>query len=133
LLHSPAFFGVWQHLEQYLPGLAAGAGDPQRRAWTDKASATLALLLAFTIRDLLRRIVSGFSVVNLGLALVLCAHLFYGFQGRTGVLILDGVAFALASLLAMRALAQMERDAILARLWNGTSNRSAFMRHWAGL
>jgi hypothetical protein len=126
LLRSPAFLGAWQRLEQYLPALAKRAPDPHGRVWARKARVALALMLAFAIRDLLDRITSGFAAVSLGLALVLCAHLLYAFDGRTGVLIVDGVALALAGAVSIHAVLTMERDAILGQLWNSRRHRQRF-------
>lgn len=82
---------------------------------------------AVILRDLLTRLLSGFTAVLGGLALLLGAHLFYTFQGRAFWLTLDWVAIALAALAGVRILVRLERDHVLSRLWGTTPGRiSAF-------
>jgi hypothetical protein len=82
---------------------------------------------AVILRDLLTRLLSGFTAVLGGLTLLLGAHLFYTFQGRAFWLTLDWVAIAIVALAGVRILVRLERDHVLSRLWGTTPGRiSAF-------
>lgn len=72
---------------------------------------------AVVLRDLLTRLVSGFTAVLGGLLLLTLAHLLYTFQGRAFWLALDWTAMGIAALVAIRTLARIERDVVLSRLW----------------
>jgi hypothetical protein len=75
---------------------------------------------ALVLRDLLMRLVSGFTMVIGGILLLITAHLLYTFEGRVFWLSFDAAAVALSAAFAVRLLLILERDGILSDLW-GTS------------
>jgi len=75
---------------------------------------------AIVLRDLLTRLVSGFTAVLGGLLLLFATHLFYTFQGRVFWLGFDALAVGGSALFAIRALLELERDKTLSRLWGTT-------------
>jgi hypothetical protein len=75
---------------------------------------------AIVLRDLLTRLVSGFTAVLGGLLLLFATHLFYTFQGRLFWLGFDALAVGGSALFAIRMLLVLERDTTLSRLWGTT-------------
>lgn len=72
---------------------------------------------AIVLRDLLTRLISGFTIVFCGLLALVVSNLLYTFQGRVYWLSFDAIVLALATLIAVIFLSFLERDAILSRLW----------------
>ena len=58
-----------------------------------------------------------------GLVLLLFAHLFDSFPGRPFWLEADAILIAAATLLIVRLLVRLEKDAILSRLWGTCPGR----------
>jgi hypothetical protein len=82
---------------------------------------------ALVLRDLLTRLVSGFTTVLGGLLLLMAAHLLYAFQGRAFWLALDWVAIGISAAAGVWMLLILERDPVLSRLWKTTPGKiSAF-------
>lgn len=73
---------------------------------------------AIVLRDLLTRLISGFTIVFCGLLALVVSNLLYTFQGRVYWLSFDAIVLALATLIAVGFLSFLERDAILSRLWH---------------
>lgn len=155
LLLSPAFYGAWQTLQSQLVALrewhraqrslldtksggqaAIDLHSDERNAWAlrwfKNAETATALALAFVIRDLLSRVVSGLSIATIGFFLILFSHLLYSFQGRSMLLTLDWVAVAATSAIALYIVVQMERNEVLSRLWKSTPGRVNFNREFVG-
>jgi hypothetical protein len=78
---------------------------------------------AIVLRDLLTRLISGFTIVFCGLLALVVSHLFYTFQGRAYWLSFDAIVLALATLIAVAFLTFLERDAILSSLWRTKPGR----------
>jgi hypothetical protein len=78
---------------------------------------------AIVLRDLLTRLISGFSIVFCGLLALVMSHLFYTFQGRVYWLSFDAIVLALAALISMVFLGLLERDAVLSNLWRTRPGR----------
>ncbi len=78
---------------------------------------------AIVLRDLLTRLISGFSIVFCGLLALVMSHLFYTFQGRVYWLSFDAIVLALAALISMVFLALLERDTVLSNLWRTRPGR----------
>jgi hypothetical protein len=97
-----------------------GPREPDRPSWHGEAETLLALQVACLLRLVLARVLSGFTVVVAALVLLLCAHLFYNFQGRPFWLALDASLIALATVAVVGQLVRLEKDPTLSRLW-GTS------------
>jgi len=75
---------------------------------------------SLVLRDLLMRLVSGFTMVIGGILMLIAAHLLYTFEGRVFWLSFDAAAVALSTVFAVKLLLTLERDPILSVLW-GTS------------
>jgi hypothetical protein len=73
---------------------------------------------SLVIRDLLTRLVSGFTMVIGGLLLLVAAHLLYTFQGRVFWLSFDAVVVTVSSAIAVKYLMVLERDPVLSALWH---------------
>jgi hypothetical protein len=78
---------------------------------------------AVVLRDLVSRLVSGFTAALGGLLLVLLGHLLYTFQGRVFWLILDALAISFAAATAIFALTSLERSSVLSVLWQSAPGR----------
>ena len=78
---------------------------------------------AIVLRDLLTRLISGFTIVFCGLLALVVSHLFYTFQGRVYWLSFDAIVLALATVIAVVFLGLLERDAILSSLWRTRPGR----------
>jgi hypothetical protein len=78
---------------------------------------------AVVLRDLLSRLVSGFTAALGGLLLVLLGHLLYTFQGRVFWLILDATAISFAAGTAIFVLQGLERNDVLSVLWQSAPGR----------
>jgi hypothetical protein len=93
-------------------------GDKEAAVFYREAETFIALELAYTIRHVLVRLLSGLTVSVTGLLLLLCAHLFYSFQGRAYWLTVDWIALGVGTTVALALLVKLEKDAILSRLWS---------------
>jgi hypothetical protein len=93
------------------------------RAALDQMEIVVVFHAAIILRDLLTRLVTGFSAVAGGLLLLLAGHLLYTFQGRVYWLGLDALAVALTALFAIRRLVALERDPVLSTLWATTPGK----------
>jgi hypothetical protein len=130
LLHSRVFGEVWHHLERYTAVLEGCRWVSD--AWSVRLRTAVAFLLAFLIRDLVARVLTGLAAVTISLFLILGAHLFYTFPGRSIVLTVDWILIAATSLCAIRVLVEMERDAVLSRLWGSTPGKVTFNSDFVG-
>jgi hypothetical protein len=142
-LADPAFLGLWRALDATVLPLALGpwtnrltpaslaASAPAVADPYHNIEAALALQLAFVVRALLARVVSGLSVATTSLFLVLLGHVLYTFQGRSRVLVVDWVGLAISSCIAVWILVQMEKNPILSLLWQSTPGRVTFNRDFA--
>jgi hypothetical protein len=99
-------------------------------SWTGeqlKILADLEFIVLFFIslglRDLVTRLLAGFSTVMGGLVLLTLAHLLYAFQGRPFWLSIDGIAIAVTTGLAMVILVRLEKDTVLSELWGTTPGK----------
>ena len=108
--------GPWTHRPYPTPG----QDEPE---WQREAETFLALQLAYGLRHVLVRLLSGLTMALAGFALILAAHLFYVFQGRAFWLTLDWVNLGLATGLAVVLLVKLEKDVVLSRLWSTTPGR----------
>jgi hypothetical protein len=105
-------FGFWHR------GRATTSGELD--GWYRNAEALVGMQVAFVLRDLLSRLVSGMTVTIAGATLALASHLFYSFPGRSAMLAFDWVLVALAVASAAAMLIRLERDPILTVLWART-------------
>jgi len=119
---------IWARLDRLARILACWL---HRTAWRDnpetvgakvaacrrEAEYLVAFHLAVGVRDLLTRLAMGFTVAVGGLLLLMCAHLFYSFQGRPVWLAVDWVAIGVGSVVAVAILIGLEKNAVLSRLW----------------
>jgi hypothetical protein len=96
----------------------------ERRALAD-IEFVLLYFNALIVRDLVTKLLSGFSAVIGGLLLLMLAHLLYMFQGRAFWLAVDWAAIAVTTLLAMATLIRLERDRVLSELWGTTPGKFA--------
>jgi hypothetical protein len=96
----------------------------ERRALAD-IEFVLLYFNALIVRDLVTKLLSGFSAVIGGLLLLMLAHLLYMFQGRAFWLAVDWAALAVTTLLAMATLIRLERDRVLSELWGTTPGKFA--------
>jgi len=97
-----------------------------------EAETFLALELAYALRHALVRLLSGLTVALTGLLLILCAHLFYMFQGRTYWLTVDWLALGLSTVAALVLLVKLEKDAVLSRLWSTRPGRVDWSGEFVG-
>ncbi len=102
---------------KWLPAFPAASLSKPCRTALDQMEIVVMFHAAIVLRDLLTRLVTGFSAVAGGLLLLLVGHLLYTFQGRVYWLGLDAIAFALTALFAIRRLVALERDTVLSTLW----------------
>jgi hypothetical protein len=75
---------------------------------------------AVVLRDLLTRLVSGFTAVFGALLMMMLGHLIYTFQGREFWLMLDWVTIGATGLVGIWMLAGLDKDYVLSRLWKTT-------------
>ncbi len=75
---------------------------------------------AVVLRDLLTRLVSGFTAILGALLMLMLGHLLYTFQGRAFWLMLDWVTIGATGLVGIRVLAGLDKDYVLSRLWKTT-------------
>ena len=75
---------------------------------------------AVVLRDLLTRVISGFTAILGALLLMMLGHLLYTFQGREFWLMLDWVAIGATGLVGIRVLTGLDKDYVLSRLWKTT-------------
>ncbi|HEY3655285.1 MAG TPA: hypothetical protein VGL34_09845 [Steroidobacteraceae bacterium] len=130
--NSPLERGDWQALDRLC---RSSARFLKATLWRNQvaaapaASAELGVVLdemeyivlfhaSLVIRDLLTRLVSGFTLVIGGLLLVVAAHLLYTFQGRVFWLSFDAVTVTVSTAVAVRYLMILERDPVLSALWS---------------
>jgi hypothetical protein len=148
LLHSSTWFKLWKASDGALillqlrkwsapdgtnftiPSGGTRDGKPiSESSWSQTAAAVVALQYAFALRDILARIMSSLFAAMLCLTLLTCAHLFYIFQGRSSLLLIDLLAVTATSAAAVWVLVGLERDAVLSRLRHTTPGSIDF--NWA--
>jgi hypothetical protein len=100
---------------------------PAQHALADMAYA-VTFQAAIVLRDVLTRLVSGFTIVLGALLLLLAAHLFYSFQGRVYWLLLDATAILITAGLGLRLLIAFERDGVMSRIWRTTPGKISLFR-----
>ncbi len=98
----------------------AQAGSPAFRETLEHMEYVVMFHGAVVLRDLLTRVVSGFTAVLGALLMLMVGHLLYTFQGREFWLMLDWCAIGTTSLVGVRMLASLDKDFVLSRLWNTT-------------
>jgi len=107
---------------------AASRAEAPPKAWAREAENLVGLVLAYAMRHVLARVLSGITFAMVGLVLVLAAHLLYTFQGRMFWLTLDWVLIGAATAAVVWLLVKLEKDTILSWLgatapgrlsWNG--------------
>ena len=98
----------------------------EARVWYKQAELVVGLQIAFIIRDVLSRIVSGMTVAILGGTLILASHLFYAWPGRAAMLAIDWGMLAVSVTIVGVMLVRLEKDAILSRLWATAEGRVSF-------
>ena len=151
LLNSETFTRVWLRTQRYLPVLerwyTAEGHLPDKVTtpsapsayttsaltwaasdWIARAQGAVALTQAFVIRDLLSRIVAGLGVACLSFVLLLAAHLFYTFPGRSTLLTIDWLGVGVSGAMAVSILVAMERSVVLRHLWGSDPGRMSFNR-----
>ena len=122
---------VTRHLDVYLrrtrgtseSDIATNSGEVRR-----EMECVIFFYAALILRDLVTRLISGYTIVLGTLLLLLASHLTYTFQGRVFWLSLDAAAIALAALLAIQQLIALERDTIMSLLWRTTPGRISLFR-----
>jgi hypothetical protein len=72
---------------------------------------------ALVLRDVVTRLVSGFTIVFGALLLLLVGHLLYSFQGRVYWLLLDAAAIVITAALGLRIFIALERDTVMSYIW----------------
>ncbi len=80
--------------------------------WFTDCEEFVALQYAFLLRDVLARIMSALFAAMLCLTLMTAAHLFYLFQGRSSLLMVDLLAVCVTAVAAIRIVVGMERDTV---------------------
>ena len=108
---------------KWLPAFPAESLSKPGRVALEQMEIVVLFHATIVLRDLLTRLVTGFSAVAGGLLLLLAGHLFYTFQGRVYWLGLDAIAFALTALFAISRLVALERDTVLSTLWATTPGK----------
>ena len=98
-------------------GFSCRSGSEALRQALDDMEYVVFFHGSVVLRDLLTRLVSGFTTVIGGLAMLLAAHLLYTFQGRVFWLTFDAIAMAAAAAITSRLLIVLERDTVLSSLW----------------
>jgi hypothetical protein len=106
---------------------AAAPASPERACYAE-ADVLVAFQIAIIVRDLLTRVVSGFSLALVGFVAVMLAHLQYAFQGRQYWLTLDWAYLGIGTVLVLALLVALEKDALLSRLWGTQPGRIS----WTG-
>jgi hypothetical protein len=114
-----------------VPGIDAGVPKAAAR-WFATCERLIALQFAFLIRDILARIMWSLFSAMLCLTLVACAHLFYIFEGRSSLLMIDLVAIGVTALGAIRVLVEIERNSIISQLRHTTPGRIDFSWEFVG-
>jgi hypothetical protein len=144
LLRSRVWLGIWGLSDRLVSVLERGhwcrvrvpgvdAGVPKAAArWFATCERLIALQFAFLIRDILARVMWSLFSAMLCLTLVACAHLFYIFEGRSSLLMIDLVAIGVTALAAIRVLVEIERDPVISRLRQTTPGRIDFSWEFAG-
>jgi hypothetical protein len=108
---------------RWIAGFPADKLSPGAASSLEEMERIVFFHAAEVMRDLLSRLVSGFTAVLGGLLLVLFGHLFYTFQGRVFWLILDAGAISFAAVAAIFVLQAIERNELLSVLWQSTPGR----------
>jgi hypothetical protein len=104
------------------------AGQVESPEWIEDGENLLALLVSFVVRDLLSRLVAGFTVA-LAMAVFICGtHMFYPFQGRHLFVWLDLSVIAVLVLIGAAILLHFEKDAVLSHCLSTTPGRI----NWTG-
>ncbi len=100
-----------------------GAMSAQARKTLDEMEIVVFFHGAIVMRDLLTRLVSGFTAALGGMIALLVAHLLYTFQGRVFWLTLDFAGVALIAGTAVTVLQRLERNPVLSALWETAPGR----------
>lgn len=98
-------------------------GDTALDAWYQDGELLVGMQVAFVIRDLLARLVSGTTTAVGGAALALAAHLFYSFPGRSAMLSFDWTTLALLVAVIAAILISLERNHALRMMWSSSPER----------
>src|SRR5262249_21971826 len=85
-------------------------------AWFTRCEKLVALQMAFVLRDIVARTVTSLFAAMVCLTFLTAAHLLYVFSGRTSLLTVDMLAIAVAAIVSVWILVDMERDHVLSRL-----------------
>jgi hypothetical protein len=96
---------------------------PGLDGWYRNAEALVGMQVAFVLRDLLARLVSGMTFTIIGAVIALASHLFYSFPGRSAMLAFDWILLAMAVASAAVMLIRLEKDPSLSLLWSRTPGR----------
>jgi hypothetical protein len=126
----------WRRLHALTRDFTSLLGQTWWRADFDPASVSPALRVtlehmeyvvffhgAVVLRDLLTRLVSGFTTILGALLMLMLGHVLYTFQGRAFWLMLDWITIGVTALIGIRVLVALERDFVLSRLWRTTPGR----------
>jgi hypothetical protein len=109
------------------PVPASAASSPEHACY-EEASVLVAFQMAIIVRDVLTRVVSGFTLALVGFVAVMLAHLQYAFQGRQYWLTLDWAYLGIGTVLVLALLVALEKDVLLSRLWGTQPGRIS----WTG-
>jgi hypothetical protein len=99
------------------------SGGNSRTGWFKRCEQLVALQMAFVLRDIVARTVTCLFAAMLCLTLLTASHLFYTFNGRASLLMIDMLAIAGVALSSIWVLVDMERDHVLSRLRATTPGR----------
>jgi hypothetical protein len=99
------------------------SGGNSRTGWFKRCEQLVALQMAFVLRDIVARTVTCLFAAMLCLTLLTASHLFYTFNGRASLLMVDMLAIAGVALSSIWVLVDMERDHVLSRLRATTPGR----------
>ena len=91
--------------------------------WFKRCERLVALQIAFVLRDIVARTITCLFAAMLCLTLLTASHLFYTFNGRASLLMVDMLAIAGVALSSVWILVDMERDHVLSRLRATTPGR----------
>jgi hypothetical protein len=88
-----------------------------------EAQVVVGYQLCFVIRNLLARVVTGFTAALIGFLILMVGFLAYSFQGRYFWLGLAGTGLTMTAVLTCWLLIQLERDFVLSKLWKTDPGR----------
>jgi hypothetical protein len=97
-------------------------GDSQTN-WFKRCEQLVALQMAFVLRDIVARTITCLFAAMLCLTLLTASHLFYTFNGRASLLMVDMLAITGVAVSSIWILVDMERDHVLSRLRATTPGR----------